>query len=82
MNESPKYLKRNHKVSNLPYIDPEGQKSCEYLKNKVFLTFDYSYYQNIPKTASMYIGKRINNLSSLIQHEQNRDGREGSVSHF
>lgn len=65
MNESPKYLKRNHKVSQLPSL---SGGNYEYQKNKVFLTFDYSYYQHIPKTASMHVGNRINSLNSLVDN--------------
>ncbi len=80
MHESPKFLKRNHKVCNLPQVECPISPSnavlagCEYSKNKIFLTFDYSYYQNIPKTASMHVGNRINNLNSLIKYHDDEHG--------
>lgn len=65
MDESPKFLKRNHKIDG--QAASESPISCDYLKNKIFLTFDYSYYQNIPKTASMHTATRINNLHRMIE---------------
>ena len=38
-----------------------------YLQNKIFVTFDYSYYQELaPKHSSMHFGQRTNNLRSLV----------------
>jgi histidinol phosphatase-like enzyme len=66
-------------------LEHDQSARCDYLKNKIFLTFDYSYYQNIPKTASMYVGKRINNLNALITQEEVLAAdkiREGSISNI
>jgi hypothetical protein len=59
-------------MNEYPTIDCNNNKNknnydYENLKNKVFVTFDYSYYHIIPKTASMHIANRMNNLNTLIK---------------
>ena len=64
LEDSPKFLKRNYDVSKerrVP-IQPDS-----YLQNKIFVTFDYSYYQDIaPKHISLHLGKKMNSLPSLM----------------
>lgn len=63
--DSPKFLKRNHPTTS------DKVPACpldSYLKNKIFVTFDYSYYQDlVPRHASsVHCNKRLNSLQCLI----------------
>ena len=65
LEDSPKFLKRNYNVSKerRAPIQPVDN----YLQNKIFVTFDYSYYQDLaPKHTSLHYGKGMNNLQSLM----------------
>ena len=65
LTDSPKFLKRNYNVSKERRTPPPPVDN--YLHNKVFITFDYSYYQDLaPKHTSLHFGKRMNSLQSLM----------------